>query len=75
MRILLVEDEDKVSSFVARGLTEEKFAVDVASDGQSGLDLAMTYHYDLIILDLMLPKLDGSEVREEFEPKMCTFLC
>jgi two-component system copper resistance phosphate regulon response regulator CusR len=62
MRILLVEDEEKVSSFVARGLTAERFAVDVALDGQSGLDLATTYHYDLVILDLMLPKLDGSEV-------------
>ena len=62
MRILLVEDEEKVSSFVARGLSAERFAVDVALDGQSGLDLATTYHYDLVILDLMLPKLDGSEV-------------
>src|SRR3979411_2002611 len=62
MRILLVEDEAKVSSFVARGLTEERFAVDVAADGKSGLDLATTYHYDLIILDLMLPVLDGSQV-------------
>jgi heavy metal response regulator len=62
MRILLVEDENKVSSFVARGLTEERFAVDVAADGRSGLDLATTYHYDLVILDLMLPKLDGSQV-------------
>ena len=62
MRILLVEDETKVSSFVARGLTEERFAVDVAADGKSGLDLATTYHYDLVILDLMLPVLDGSQV-------------
>src|SRR6267154_4744976 len=62
MRILLVEDEAKVSSFVARGLTEERFAVDVAADGKSGLDLATTYHYDLVILDLMLPVLDGSQV-------------
>jgi heavy metal response regulator len=62
MRILLVEDEEKVSSFVARGLSAERFAVDVAADGQSGLDLATTYHYDLVILDLMLPKLDGSAV-------------
>jgi heavy metal response regulator len=62
MRILLVEDETKVSSFVARGLTEERFVVDVAADGQSGLDLASTYHYDLVILDLMLPKLDGTDV-------------
>jgi heavy metal response regulator len=62
MRILLVEDEPKVSSFVARGLMAERFAVDVAADGRSGLDLAMTYHYDLLILDLMLPELDGSQV-------------
>ena len=62
MRILLVEDEAKVSGSVARGLTAERFAVDVAADGQSGLDLATTYHYDLVILDLMLPVLDGSQV-------------
>jgi two-component system copper resistance phosphate regulon response regulator CusR len=62
MRILLVEDEAKVSSFVARGLTAERFAVDVAADGLSGLDLATTYHYDLVILDLMLPGINGSEV-------------
>ena len=62
MRILLVEDETKVSSFVARGLMAERFAVDVAPDGQSGLELATTYAYDLIILDLMLPKMDGSQV-------------
>src|SRR5438105_1727783 len=62
MRILLVEDETKVSGFVARGLTAERFAVDVAPDGQSGLDLARTYHYDLVILDLMLPEMDGSQV-------------
>jgi heavy metal response regulator len=62
MRILLVEDETKVSDFVARGLTEERFAVDVAADGKSGLDLATTYHYDLVILDLMLPALDGDQI-------------
>ena len=62
MRILLVEDENKVSSFVARGLTEERFAVDVAADGKAGLDLAITYHYDLVILDLMLPTMDGSQI-------------
>jgi heavy metal response regulator len=62
MRILLVEDEAKVSSFVSRGLTAERFAVDVAPDGRSGLELTATYHYDLIILDLMLPKLDGTQL-------------
>jgi heavy metal response regulator len=62
MRVLLVEDESKVSTFVSRGLTAERFAVDVAADGQSGLELATTYAYDLVILDLMLPKLDGTQV-------------
>jgi len=62
MRILLVEDEGKLASFVARGLMAERFAVDVAADGQSGFELATTYHYDLVILDLMLPKLDGGQV-------------
>jgi heavy metal response regulator len=62
MRILLVEDETKVSSFVTRGLTAERFAVDVANDGNSGFELATTYHYDLLILDLMLPGMNGTEL-------------
>src|SRR5438874_13589866 len=62
MRVLLIEDEAKVSSFVSRGLTAERFAVDVARDGKSGLELAQTYQYDLLILDLMLPGLSGGEV-------------
>ena len=63
MRILLVEDEEKVSSFVARGLMAERFAVDVIADGQAGLEMATTYSYDLVILDLNLPKMDGTQVR------------
>lgn len=62
MRILLVEDEEKVSRFIVRGLTAESFAVDAALDGQTGLELAITYNYDLIVLDLMLPRLNGSEL-------------
>jgi heavy metal response regulator len=62
MRILLVEDEEKVSRFIERGLIAERFAVDTAHDGTTGLELARTYHYDLIILDLLLPGLSGSEV-------------
>ena len=62
MRILLVEDEEKVSRFIVRGLTAESFAVDTALDGRSGLELATTYDYDLIVLDLMLPGLNGTEV-------------
>jgi DNA-binding response OmpR family regulator len=62
MRILLIEDEAKVSNFVSRGLTAERFAVDAATDGKSGLEYSMSYHYDLILLDLMLPQLGGGEV-------------
>jgi two-component system copper resistance phosphate regulon response regulator CusR len=62
MRILLVEDEPKVSGFVQRGLAAEHYAVDVIPDGRDGLEMAQTYPYDLIILDLMLPRMDGSQV-------------
>jgi two-component system copper resistance phosphate regulon response regulator CusR len=62
MRLLLVEDEEKVASFVQRGLAAERFAVDVARDGVTGLELAQNYNYDLIVLDLLLPGLDGTEV-------------
>jgi len=61
MRILVVEDEEKVSRFVARGLEAERFAVDKAADGVSGLEFATLYEYDLIILDLLLPGLSGTE--------------
>jgi two-component system, OmpR family, copper resistance phosphate regulon response regulator CusR len=62
MRLLLVEDEKKVAEFVARGLRAERFAVDVCNDGQSGYEMASTYSYDLMILDLMLPTLSGTEI-------------
>lgn len=62
MRVLLVEDEAKVSTFVSRGLSAERFAVDVARDGKTGLELAKTYEYDIVVLDLMLPELPGTEL-------------
>ncbi|MEW6211388.1 MAG: response regulator transcription factor [Acidobacteriota bacterium] len=62
MRILLVEDEEKVSRFIARGLEAERLAVDTAPDGASGLELANAYSYDLIILDLMMPRMSGAEM-------------
>ncbi len=61
MRILLVEDEKKVANFIRMGLAQEHYAVDVARDGQEGLQLAESVNYDLIILDLMLPRLPGLE--------------
>ncbi len=62
MRLLLVEDEEKLAQLVKRALVAERFSVDVAQDGRAGLELATSYDYDLIILDLLLPQLDGSEV-------------
>ena len=62
MRILLLEDEPKVSALVKRGLTAERYAVDVTADGREGLEFAEAYAYDLILLDLMLPTLSGLEV-------------
>ena len=62
MRILVVEDEEKVASFIRKGLEEERYAVDLAPDGEEGLALAQVNPYDLIVLDLMLPKLDGFKV-------------
>jgi two-component system copper resistance phosphate regulon response regulator CusR len=62
MRILLVEDEEKVARFVSLGLKAERFAIDCARDGQTGLDLATMNPYDLVIVDLMLPQLSGTEL-------------
>jgi DNA-binding response OmpR family regulator len=62
MRLLLVEDEKKVSDLVVRALRAESYAVDVAEDGVRGWELAQSYAYDLIILDLMLPRLPGEEL-------------
>lgn len=62
MRILIVEDEEKVSRFIVRGLLAERFAVDAARDGNAGLELATEYQYDLIILDLMLPGMSGTDI-------------
>jgi DNA-binding response OmpR family regulator len=59
MRILLVEDDADLAQFIRKGLKEEHYAVDLATDGEEGLALALNNAYDLLILDIMLPKLDG----------------
>lgn len=59
MRILLVEDDADLAQFIRKGLKEELYAVDFAADGEEGLELALVNPYDLVILDIMLPKLDG----------------
>jgi two-component system copper resistance phosphate regulon response regulator CusR len=62
MKILLVEDEPKTASYLKIGLTQAGFTIHVATDGWEGLDLARTEAYDLVVLDVMLPGLDGWEV-------------
>jgi heavy metal response regulator len=69
MRILIVEDEKKVAGFIKKGLEEETYAVDVAYDGEEGFHLAAMNQYDMIILDLMLPKMDGLEVLTRLRDK------
>jgi len=65
MRILLVEDDGKIASFIVKGFKSEGFAVDHAADGEGGLHLALTEPYDAAIIDLMLPKLDGLSLIEQ----------
>lgn len=62
MRILIVEDEHKIANSIKRGFEQEAWAVDVAYDGEQGFDLASSEEYDVILLDLLLPKMDGIEV-------------
>lgn len=62
MRILVVEDEHKIANSIKKGLEQESFAVDVAFEGNSGYDLAFSEDYDLIILDILLPGIDGLQI-------------
>src|SRR3954454_7818047 len=65
MRLLLIEDKKKTAAFLAKGLREDDLAVEIASDGEAGLELARTGKYDLLIVDVMLPKKDGWAVVAE----------
>jgi len=62
MRILIVEDDHRIAASIKKGLEQEKYAVDVSYDGEGGYDLASSENYDLLILDLMLPKIDGMQI-------------
>ena len=65
MRILLIEDEKKTAAFIAKGLEELDYSGEVARDGESGLQIALETHFDLLLVDVMLPKKDGWVVVEE----------
>ncbi|MDP4727269.1 MAG: response regulator transcription factor [Desulfobacterales bacterium] len=69
MRILVVEDDKKIASFVAKGLKEAGYAVDVAQDGPDGLDLGLSGVYDAAVLDIMLPGIDGLTLIERLRAK------
>ncbi|HET6418535.1 MAG TPA: response regulator transcription factor [Geobacteraceae bacterium] len=69
MKILVIEDEKKVANFIKRGLEEEKFEIDTAYDGETGTQKALDGSYDLIILDVMLPKKDGIGVVKELRAR------
>jgi DNA-binding response OmpR family regulator len=69
MRLLIVEDEKKLADSVALGLRAERFAVDVAYDGETGRQMAGAHDYDLLILDLMLPNIPGSELLKQIRLK------
>jgi len=65
MKILIIEDETKTGNYLKQGLTEAGFVADIARDGMDGVHLALTEAYDLIVLDVMLPRLDGWQVLQE----------
>lgn len=69
MRILVVEDEKKVAKFLCQGLEEEHYTVDVAYDGEEGARLASAENYDLIVLDVLLPRKDGFMIVKELRAK------
>jgi two-component system OmpR family response regulator len=72
MRILLVEDDAKIASFIVKGFKSEGFAIDHAADGEMGLHLALTEPYDAAIIDLMLPKLDGLSLIDQMRREKIT---
>jgi DNA-binding response OmpR family regulator len=65
MRVLVVEDDNKIAEFVSHGLKQAGFATDCASNGEDGLQMALTGHYDAAVIDLMLPGLDGLSLIEK----------
>ncbi|MBI3084770.1 MAG: response regulator transcription factor [candidate division NC10 bacterium] len=72
MRILVVEDDRKVAGFIRKGLTEEGYAVDVASDGETGLAMGLDRLHDVIVLDVMLPGMPGFQVVRELRQAKVT---
>ncbi len=72
MRVLVIEDQEKVASFIANGLQEEGYAVDIATTGDNGISYGMTGPYDIIILDVMLPGVNGIDVLRRLRKERVT---
>lgn len=72
MKILVIEDEPKAREYMRSGLTESGYVVDVAADGQEGLYLAREHYYDLILLDVMMPQMNGWEVMAQLDKQLNT---
>ena len=69
MRLLVVEDDEKIASFIVKGLKQNSYAVDHRADGEEGLALALTVSYDAAVVDIMLPKLDGLSLIQQIRAK------
>lgn len=72
MKILVIEDEPKAREYMRSGLTESGYVVDVAANGQEGLFMAQEHHYDLILLDVMMPRMNGWEVMAQLDEQFDT---
>ncbi|HWU42719.1 MAG TPA: heavy metal response regulator transcription factor [Bdellovibrio sp.] len=71
MKILVIEDEQKTAAFIQKGLSEQGYVVDVAVDGAAGLEMALGQFYDLLIIDVMMPKIDGWTLMERLRASSC----
>ncbi len=72
MRILVVEDEENIAHFIRQGLDEAGYAIDLVQEGETGLDYALAYKYDIIVLDIMLPGMDGLTILKELRSRDVT---
>ncbi len=72
MKILVIEDEKKVANFIKQALVAELYSVDLANDGERGLEMLLSSEYDLLILDIMLPKMDGYTILQELRKQNYT---
>ena len=73
MHVLIIEDDTQTAKFIQKGLQESGFTVDHATDGEAGLQHAMSNNYDALVIDRMLPRLDGLQIIENFADRVSVF--